>query len=136
MAKETAHLGIRTHVLVLGQFRTDILDESRKAGVLQSTNLSDYDSIKADTSKRHKDTHGKQPGNPELAVQRILDVVHLENLTQDEKSSLPLHIPLGTDALNVMRSTSRQTLESLQIWERFAASTDFAEQSTITSYFK
>ena len=60
----------------------------------------------------------------------------LPELTEEEKENLPLRIPLGTDALNIMRLKCTQTLESLQIWETFACSTDFADMVTIPSYYR
>jgi hypothetical protein len=102
-------------------------------GNLDPAGLSDYNGVKSEMSNRHRETHGKQPGDPELAAQRILDIVRLENLTGNEEN-LPLRIPLGTDALNIMRLKCTQTLESLQSWDTFAASTDFAEASAVPSY--
>ncbi|KAH7371115.1 hypothetical protein BKA66DRAFT_190330 [Pyrenochaeta sp. MPI-SDFR-AT-0127] len=136
LAKETAHLGIRTHILVLGQFRTSILDDKKKGGILNPTSISDYDCIKAEMSDRHKETHGRQPGDPERAVQKILDIARLENLSEDEMTNLPLRIPLGADALQVMRLKCTQTLQHLEKWERFAASTDYSEECSVPSYFR
>lgn len=136
LAQETVHVGIRTHVLVLGQFRTNILDFSRKEGVLEPTSLSDYDCVKREMFDRHSETHGRQPGDPKLAVQRILDIARMENLTEEERTSLPLYIPLGTDALSVLQMKCTQTLESLKAWEKFAKSTDFAGESAVPSYIR
>lgn len=136
LAKESAHLSIRTHILVLGQFRTGILDEKKKGGILDPTSISDYDCIKLDMANRHKETHGKQPGDPELAVQRVMDIARLENLTEDERANLPLRIPLGTDALGVMRLKCTDTLMSLEKWERFAQSTDFSDGCAVPSYIR
>jgi hypothetical protein len=134
LAKETAHLGIRTHILVLGQFRTNILDENSKAGDLRASGITEYDHLKTEMSRRHMETHGKQPGDPAIAAQKIVDIVRLENLTEDERRNLPLRIPLGTDALCVMRLKCAETLETLKTWEAFAASTDFPDASAISGY--
>lgn len=85
---------------------------------------------------RHKETHGKQPGNPEYAARRVLDIVRLENLTDEEKDNLPLRIPLGTDAVSIVRFKCIQTLECLHVWETFAASTDFEDATSIPSYYR
>lgn len=122
--------------MVLGQFRTRILDEKSKGGILGPTGISDYDTIKANMADRHKKTHGKQPGNPELAAKRVLDIARLENLTETEKNNLPLRIPLGIDALGIMRSKCTKTLEHLQVWETFARSTDFADAAALPSYHR
>jgi hypothetical protein len=121
---------------VLGQFRTDILGEKKKGGLLESTGLSEYDCIKAALSNRQKATHGKQQGDPEVAVRKILDIARLENLNEAERTSLPLQIPLGSDALAVMQTKCRGVMESLEVWKGFAAATDFAGDITIPSYLE
>jgi hypothetical protein len=89
LSKETTHLGIQTHVLVLGQFRTQILDDSRKGGNLSPTGLPEYDVVKTEMSDRHKERHGKQPGDPKIAAERIVDIARLDNLSEDESG--PYH---------------------------------------------
>lgn len=125
LAKETTHLGIRTHILVLGSFRTNILDAKRKGGTL-SPGIADYDSVRTEIANRHDQSHRNQPGDPARAAQRIVDVARLENLTEGQKKNLTLRVPLGYDALRVISSVSTDALESLKAWEDFAASTDFA----------
>lgn len=100
------------------------------------TSISDYDCVKAELSDRHKETHGRQPGDPEIAVQKVLDICRLENLSEDEKANLPLRIPVGSDALGVMRLKCTETLKSLQKWEKFAASTDFSDSCAVPSYYR
>ena len=122
--------------MVLGQFRTEILDDRRKAGVLDPTGLADYDSIKTEMSDRHRETHGKQPGDPELAAEKVLDIVRLENLSENEKENLPLRIPLGSDALGIMRLKCTQPLQSLEIWESFVPGTDYPDTDAVPSYYR
>lgn len=138
LARETAHLNIRTHILVLGQFRTNILASNRKAGSLDSTTgLSDYDIVKSEMSDRHKETHGKQPGNPLLAADRVVDIARKENLSDAERQGLTsLRVPLGTDALQVMQTKCEQTLEQLNVWGRFAGSTDYEGEVGVPSYLR
>lgn len=66
-----------------------------------------------------------------MAAQRVVDIARLENLTDDEKKNLPLSIPVGPDSLRVMRAKCTATLESLKVWETFAASTDFTDESAV-----
>ncbi|PSN68624.1 NAD(P)-binding protein [Corynespora cassiicola Philippines] len=136
LSKETSHLGIRTHVLVLGQFRTDILKQDRKSGILHPTEICDYHGIKNEMDKRHTQTNGKQPGDPRIAAERIVDLARLEDFSEEKKSSLPLRIPLGSDALEIIRLKCHQTLESLGPWEHFAQSTDFTYSVNISSYLR
>ena len=87
-------------------------------------------------SERHKETNGRQPGNPKLAVQRVLDIARLENLPEAERHNMPLRIPLGSDALAVMGTKCTSVLESLNNWENFAASTDYLDQPAVPSYYR
>jgi hypothetical protein len=122
--------------LVLGQFRTPILDDSRKGGNLSPTGLPEYDVVKTEMSDRHKKTHGKQPGDPKIAAERIVDIARLDNLSEDEKRTLPFRIPVGSDALEITRLKCTGTLQYLKGWESFARSTDFADIESIPGYFR
>lgn len=138
LARETMHLNIRIHVLVLGQFRTNILSSMRKAGTLEPTTaFADYDSIKTEMAVRHKETHGKQPGDPHLAAEKVVDIGRIENLSEAEQQGLAsLYIPLGTDAIQVMQTKCEQTLQYLKVWGNFAASTDHEGVEAVPSYLR
>ncbi|KAH7083499.1 hypothetical protein BKA63DRAFT_503120 [Paraphoma chrysanthemicola] len=138
LARETVHLNIRTHVLVLGLFRTDILSSKRKAGLLKpSTGLADYNAIKTHLADRHKVTHDNQPGDPGLAAERVVDIARMENLTDTEMQGLDsLRIPLGTDALRVMKTKCEQTMEHMSVWGSFAGSTDYEGVDDVLSYLR
>ena len=137
LQKETAHLGIRTHLLVIGQFRTNILDPKKKTDSLAPSKLTDYDKIKEELAERHRSTNGKQPGNPELAAERILDIARGENLVNYQLQGLPLRIPLGSDAIDVMRRKCMETLAALENWDEFACSTDFPKDgNSVPDYFQ
>lgn len=84
----------------------------------------------------HRETNGKQPGNPEVTAQKVVAIARLENLTSEKKRNLPLRIPLGTDAVGIMRLKCTQTLENLHIWESFAASTDLADALPAPSNYR
>ncbi|KAF2014070.1 NAD(P)-binding protein [Aaosphaeria arxii CBS 175.79] len=134
LSKEVSHLGIRTHVLVLGQFRTNILEESRKCGTVDLIGIQEYDAIKAEMVVRHKKTHGKQPGDPKAAAERVLDIARLENLSEKERIGLGLRVPLGSDAIDVIQLKCSKTLDSLEKWVDFAHSTDFPISEHLPSY--
>lgn len=128
---------IRTHLLVLGQFRTNILSPNKKIDKLSSSTIADYDVIKQELACRHASTDGLQPGDPKRAVERILDIARCENLTESELRTMPLRIPFGSDAIDVMRRKCEETLASIDGWDGFAASTDFppAETPVVPKYF-
>ncbi|KAF1984619.1 NAD(P)-binding protein [Aulographum hederae CBS 113979] len=146
LAKETAHLNIRTHILVLGQFRTAILSSDKKAGPLTlstspsapASAIPDYNAVKAEMAERHRETHGKQPGDPAKAALRVIDVARLEDLGEGREGRLPFRIPLGTDAVGVMRMKCEETLEMLWRLEGFAGVTGFEGEDggVVPSYYR
>ena len=134
LQKETAHLNIETYIIVLGQFRTSILDPSRRAA-RSSTPISAYDPVVNELSRRHVETDGKQPGDSKRAVEAIIDVVRREGKMADHKI-LPLRIVLGSDAVQVVRAKCEQTLKDVALYEDFAKSTDFDNTSAVPSYWQ
>ncbi|KAL4876849.1 hypothetical protein BJY04DRAFT_231304 [Aspergillus karnatakaensis] len=103
LEKEVSPLGIRVHLMVLGQFQ------------------------------RQAETSGKQPGDPEKAVQRILDVVRREGSVAPEEE-LPLRIVLGSDAVQVIRTKCLETLKLLEDYGQLACSTDFPGARSVQDY--
>lgn len=138
LAKETHHFGVHVHLLVIGQFRTSILDSHKKKAELDPERGEKcYAAIKEEMARRHTVTAGAQPGNPALAVQRIVDLARGEYSSADGTSKeLPLRIPIGSDAVKVMKAKCETTLQSLGEWEAFAQSTDFEDKSPVPSYFR
>lgn len=120
------HLGIRVHVFVLEMFRTGILSTANKNKALNLTMIQDYAAIQAELRGRHRDSDGKQLGDPILAAQKIMDAVALMYATS---ASFPQRIPLGSDALAVIRRKCTETLEGLKGWEAFASSTDIVDNA-------
>ncbi|KAF7544837.1 hypothetical protein G7Z17_g9637 [Cylindrodendrum hubeiense] len=119
---EISGMGIRAHIMVLGEFRTKILDPSSpKANFKTIQGIPAYRVIKQELQDAHMQTHGRQLGNPELAVQRIVDFVRMENLPPDQIDQLPVRIPIGSDAVDVMRKKCEDTLGLLDSWADFAS---------------
>lgn len=134
LEKETVHLGIETFLMVLGQFRTDILNAARKQNKKDNP-IEDYERISAELRHRHQETSGKQPGDPELAVERILDVVRREGPLKNFPR-LPLRIPLGSDAVQVMQAKCEETLGILKSLGDIARSTDYPDADDIPTYLR
>ena len=132
MQKETIHLGIETFLAVLGQFRTDILASKKRKAIRQNA-FADYDSISEAMAERHIQTDGKQPGDPDLAVRRILDAVKREG-EMEGKKALPLRLILGSDAVSVVRAKCMETLDLVQEYEKFSRSTDYQEVVGVPVY--
>lgn len=136
LSKEVRAFGVRVHILVLGQFRTPILSEERKQGPLETgRGHPDYKHIKEEMSERHVATHGLQPGDPEQAAQKMIDIVKVEGM-RVKIDEIPLRVPLGSDAVQVMRTKCQDTLQLLEGWEKFAGSTDFPDGKAVPSYYR
>lgn len=123
--KEIGPLGIKTHIIVLGQFRTSILASGNKK-VDRSRKCNDYDNIIEGVLRRHASTDSKQPGNPALAVARIVDAVRQEG-PYSSISPLPLRIVLGSDAVAILRNECEATLQDLKLFETVSSTTDFQD---------
>ena len=122
-------------MLVIGQFRTTILNSEKKTSKLAPSSIQDYDVVKQELAARQAATDGLQPGDPALAVERILDIARGENLSERQARHLPLRIPLGSDAIDVIRRKCHETLKLLDDWDEFASSTDFPTTGTVPRYY-
>lgn len=120
--------------MVLGQFRTDILSIARR-GNAKHNSIADYAIVSAELRSRHEETDMKQPGDPVMAVERIVDAVRHEGLFK-AFPKLPLRIPLGSDALGVMRAACEETLGILDALEDVSRSTDYPDAAAIPGYLR
>ncbi|ORY69022.1 uncharacterized protein BCR38DRAFT_142746 [Pseudomassariella vexata] len=137
LAKEVKAIGIRVHILVIGQFRTNILDAKNKKGKLDADEgIVEYAAIKKQMADIHAVTQGAQPGDPSLAVERIVDLGVLENIAHEHVDNLPLRIPIGSDAVSVMRNKCQDTLTLLDKWADFASSTDYPDKIAVPGYYR
>ncbi len=60
---------------------------------------------------------GQEPGDPAKAAQLLLQLA--------EMAEPPLRLPLGSDALSVLRSIYTKNLAALEQWAALSCSTDF-----------
>jgi len=134
LEQETAPFNIFTHLIVLGQFRTPILDPTRPRKTPPKV-IADYQKITDELTERHASTHGKQPGNPSQAVEKIIDIVWRKGAFSSD-NTLPLRIALGSDAVDVMRAKCERTLAGVAEHEIFSKSTDFPEAGDVPSYWQ
>jgi hypothetical protein len=98
----------------------------------RSRDYTDYDETIERMSRRHDSTNDRQPGNPEVAVTRIVDAVRREG-PYNAMTSLPLRIVLGSDAVAILRSECETMLQELQQFESIAATTDYPD-AEVESY--
>lgn len=67
------------------------------------------------------DIDGKQLGDPALGAQVIVKVVEAENP--------PLHLVMGSDALERTRAKIQSLTKTLNAWEDVSKSTDFKDMA-------
>ena len=120
LQKETAHLGIRSIIFEPGHFRTEILSEGNIKTA--TSTISDYDDVSAGIAGFVAATNGSQPGDPRKLVERVIDVVKAEGMAAGK--AMPPRMPLGPDALAVLRGKCEATLKICEEWEGLIVSTD------------
>jgi len=120
---ELKPLGIKTLLIEPGFFRTPLLDSDSHPHVKPS--ISEYEPVNKRIQDGLKKMKGRYPGDPKLAVQRIIDLVTATGAAEGRE--VPLRVALGSDAVQVIRRKCEETLKSLAAWEEFSVSTDFKE---------
>ena len=68
--------------------------------------------------------NGKQPGDMQKAVQRIVDVVRSEGMATGRP--MPKRLPLGSESLEIIKEKCFETLRICNEWEHIITSTDFS----------
>jgi NAD(P)-dependent dehydrogenase (short-subunit alcohol dehydrogenase family) len=114
LAGEMKPLGVHVTIVEPGPFRTDFLGRS---GKLAAKELPEY----KDTAGKARDyltsQNGKQPGDPQKAVEAILAAADSPNP--------PLHLILGKIALNRFRDKIAQWQKEIAAWEPVTTGADF-----------
>jgi NAD(P)-dependent dehydrogenase (short-subunit alcohol dehydrogenase family) len=114
LAQEVAHLGIHVTSLALGAFRTDWAGRSMTR---VPRTIPDYDSVfdPIRTARQAKDNN--QPGDPVRAAKALLTV-----LATDKP---PVHLVLGTDALNLIEQGRQRLSDDIAAWAGLTTSTSY-----------
>jgi hypothetical protein len=97
--------------------------------------IADYIDAKNSLAQSLAASHGNQPGDPVRAAEKIVDIGRMENLTSSQAESLPLRIPLGAEAAEVMRQKSLDTLALLDTWSQFSAEADFENAERLPAFY-
>jgi NAD(P)-dependent dehydrogenase (short-subunit alcohol dehydrogenase family) len=114
LAQEVAHLGIHVTSLALGAFRTDWAGRSMTR---VPRTIPDYDAVfePIRTARQAKDGH--QTGDPHRAAKALLTVL--------ETDKPPVHLVLGTDALNLIGHGQQRLSDDIAAWADLTASTGY-----------
>jgi len=115
LACEVSPLGIRVTIVEPGPFRTDFAGRSMRF----ATQIADYRDTPAGVLReRFSDNDGAQPNVPVKAAQAILRAV-------DDDTS-PLRLPLGPEAVTLIRRKLQRQLADLDSWETVSFDTRYA----------
>ena len=113
LAAEGAPLGIRVVIFEPGAFRTGLMG----GGMVRSRELDAYAPTAGATRQAAEAMDGKQQGDPAKAAAAILRAV--------DADEVPLHLALGPDAVEAIRSKHAQLAADLRAWEDASVATDF-----------
>lgn len=114
LAKEVNQLGIKVTIVAPGGFRTDWA--GRSANETKGT-IADYNTTSEAIKSWLRSVDGKQAGDPVKAAEAIIKVVESENP--------PLHLLLGTDAMELARKKLEELSIDFNNWESTTINVNF-----------
>jgi NAD(P)-dependent dehydrogenase (short-subunit alcohol dehydrogenase family) len=116
LESEVRGFGIKVTAIEPGGFRTDWAGRSMQRAPAR---FDDYAEMLGKISETRAARSGKQLGDPAKAAQAILKVVASDNP--------PVHLLLGSDALNFVRQKLDKLTQEINEWESVTTSTDIKE---------
>ncbi len=116
LAAEMKPLGVRVTLIEPGPFRTDFLGRS---GQLAQRELAEYAETAGKMRTFVRTQSGKQPGDPQKAVEAIIAVA--------DSPEPPLHLILGKSALARFRDKLSSLQKEIAAWEAVTTGTDFPQ---------
>jgi hypothetical protein len=118
---EVSQFNIHPIVFDIGHFRTKV--SSPENLHMHITQLADYEPMFNALVQAAAGVDGFQPGDPKKGVDRMIDVLKQEGAAQGRP--LPFRMPIGPDALAIVREQCHALLKTCDEWEDVIASTDF-----------
>ena len=118
---EYANTGIRSYIFELGHFRTNVMGANLQWD--QSGFRSDLDDLRNMCINYAKGFNNTQSGDPKKGVDIMIDLVKGEGAFKGKE--VPERLPLGKDAVDIIRLKCEKTLKILNEWEGVSSSTDF-----------
>lgn len=116
LAAEMKPLGVSVTIVEPGPFRTDFLGRS---GVKADVQISAYAETAGKTREYFDSQAGKQPGDPQKAIEAIVAAV--------EAPEPPLHLVLGKLALTRYQAKAAAFSAEIAKWESTTLGADFPE---------
>lgn len=117
LAKETAHLGIRTMLVEPGEFWTGFYDEALGESKIK---IPDYDVISERYRKDHLVNHRDQAGDPMKGGEVIVDTILGEKM--------PFRLLLGSDAAGAAKAELENRLKEIEEWMETSRKSDFSDR--------
>lgn len=118
LALETEPLGINITIVEPGAFRTDWAGRS----LASAPEVEDYKETVGQTREYIANENGNQQGNPRLAAEAMISAV--------EADDPPLRLPLGDDALGMIREKLDSVKQETDTWETTIVATSFEHGTT------
>lgn len=116
LAAEMKPLGVHVTIVEPGPFRTDFLGRS---GKLAQRELPEYASTAGRAREYLRTQSGKQPGNPQKAVEAVIAVA--------DSPQPPLHLILGKTAFQRFHDKIGFWQKEMAEWEKTTVGADFPE---------
>jgi NAD(P)-dependent dehydrogenase (short-subunit alcohol dehydrogenase family) len=114
LAKEVKGFGVFVTALEPGSFRTDWAGRSM---IRTERSISDYDALFDPIRANRQAKSGKQQGDPSKLGKAVLKLV--------ESPNPPMHLLLGTDALQFVQAELKNLQDEITAWESVTKSTNF-----------
>ena len=119
LAKEVESFGIKVTLIEPGAFRTDFNGRSL---VATEQSIDAYATVSGASLQWFKQMDGKQPGDPRLAAQAIIQAV--------ESPHPPMRLALGTDAMSLIQEKLEWIKTDLDTWQQVTVSTDYPDRKS------
>jgi NAD(P)-dependent dehydrogenase (short-subunit alcohol dehydrogenase family) len=114
LAQEVKQFGIQVTALAPGSFRTDWAGRSM---VRANRHIADYDVLFDPIRQAREAKSGLQAGDPAKAAQILLEMI--------EADKAPLHLVLGSDALQLIRRRIDRLSAELDQWAEVSQISDY-----------
>ncbi|MDR6193763.1 SDR family oxidoreductase [Siphonobacter sp. SORGH_AS_0500] len=114
-AAESEAFGVKVTIVSPGYFRTDFLTDNSLG--LPKQPIEAYQAVRTSQQMHREQINQAQPGDPEKAVQVLIDLSQVENP--------PLHLFLGEDAYTTAETKIQNVQKDMADWRSVATSTGF-----------